>query len=125
MQHLLNIDTDDGNAVSYANPDFWDSQSALGSATDDEGDALTRNCKTLEVYNTGRETEVLMVVHDEKVRCLVDAVGEQPEVTHLFMITSPFPIRATEADLPLPTRCAWRMRPSMLRQVHLILMSRS
>jgi hypothetical protein len=64
--HLaLNIDTDDGNAVSFANADFWESETGLGGASSDESNALTQDYKNPTVFSTGVVKEVLVVVHDE------------------------------------------------------------
>jgi hypothetical protein len=61
----LNIDTNDGNAVNYANEAFWESGTELGGASGNEDDAFTQDYKNLEVFNDGQVTEILVVVHDE------------------------------------------------------------
>merc|ERR1719162_1445533 len=61
----LNIDTDDGNTVNYANADFWEDATALGGASSDEASALTQDYKNPDIFNSGMVDEVLVVVHDE------------------------------------------------------------
>ncbi|CAE7745969.1 unnamed protein product, partial [Symbiodinium microadriaticum] len=50
--HLaLNIDTNDGNVVSYINTGFWESATGLGGASDKVEERFTRDYKDLEVFN--------------------------------------------------------------------------
>jgi len=61
----LNIDTDDGNVVNYANTGFWEDETELGGATSDSGSALTQDYKDPSVFGSGVVSQVLVVVHNE------------------------------------------------------------
>jgi len=63
-QLALNIDTSDGNIVSYCNTDFWTSSSALGGATSNTTEALTRDFKDTSAFST-TITKLLIVVHEQ------------------------------------------------------------
>jgi hypothetical protein len=64
-QLALNIDTNDGHAVDYANDGFWESETELGGASSELGSAMTQDYKNSEVFSSGTVEQVLVVVHDE------------------------------------------------------------
>ena len=64
--HLaLNIDTNDGNVVSYINTGFWESATGLGGASDKVEERFTRDYKDLEVFNKVQAKQLLIVCHNE------------------------------------------------------------
>jgi len=64
--HLaLNIDTNDGNVVSYINTDFWESATGLGGASDKVGERFTRDYKDVDVFNKVQAKQLLIVCHNE------------------------------------------------------------
>lgn len=61
----MNLDTGDGNRLHWCNFDFWQSATALGGASSDRADALTRDFKDLAVFSDVIATQLLIVVHEE------------------------------------------------------------
>ncbi|CAE7857083.1 unnamed protein product [Symbiodinium microadriaticum] len=61
----LNVDTSDGNVVSYINSGFWESATGLGGASDKAEERFTRDYKDLEVFNKVQAKQLLIVCHNE------------------------------------------------------------
>lgn len=64
-QLAMNLDTGDGNALHYANAEFWEGAAVLGGATSDSSAALSQDYKNPDVFNAEGLEKVMIVVHDE------------------------------------------------------------
>jgi len=61
----LNVDTDDGHHVSYANWLFWEEKNHAGGASLDPAQALSRDFKNLAAFSKAGLKHILIVVHIE------------------------------------------------------------
>mmetsp|Transcript_13851 Transcript_13851/g.23993 ORF Transcript_13851/g.23993 Transcript_13851/m.23993 type:complete len:223 (-) Transcript_13851:123-791(-) len=61
----MNIDTSDGNVLSYVNTGFWQSATETGGASSDKAECFERDYKDVDVFNNVLASQILIVCHEE------------------------------------------------------------